>query len=398
MIAIKLSGKEVLTRQTAQLQTWIACLKKKDIGLFRDFLNSPYLNKDDRLLFLFNYFYRAMNNNASRINGKQLLSNLFGTIPKGDSIEKLSKLLPELQKLLKLFFVYQESSDKDNNIYHRALVMNLKKQGSSDLFHKVSEHYRQKLKKQPVSIMQLSEYWWLEHQNYFYQNARHYLADGNVFSKANFYLEKFSLLARLRYYCEYLNRHHLLKDNFIFERLEQKIEKDIQQTEKEPIIQLYITTIQMLKDRENHDLYLQMKGSFKQYQEYLAFADQLVFIKMVIKRCIFCYEKGFANAAEEAYYWVLQGLDANIFLFEGILSDGEYLNVALIAAAAGKFEWQLTFIDNYREYLEENCQDKAYQLAMGYYRFHQGYYQETIKLIKNWFPKYAHEEPILIAK
>jgi hypothetical protein len=85
-------------------------------------------------------------------------------------------------------------------------------------------------------------------------------------------------------------------------------------------------------------------------------------------------------------------VEQEFYLFEGVISDDEYLNLAIMSGVGGAFKFQSYFMDLYAPYLEEDVRHKAWQFAKIYQNFQLSHYQEAAEGLKTLFPPRSQGE------
>ncbi len=393
MKPIRTGGKEIAQNENAVLFSLISPLEKEELDQLRAFLNSEYFNTDQRLAELFDRLSSGYHNPDSYIiSGKALLKNVLGAESGPEDEGSLKKLMKRLEELILEFFIHQEVRTGDSRLAHRAKVAALKRRRDTERFREASEAFREELNALPDSIGKFADRWWLEHQNYFHQNSLTYKKDGEFFQKAFDQFNKFSHALILRYYLEYVNRKNLFSKTLSLQQIETLYQDNQPADSDSSLFELYNIMIDSLQDPGNVDTYLQLKAAYHKRKNQLSGLDILVTIKVAQNVCNYLFQQGWSPASGELFFWAKEGIRQKAFSFDNVISDREYLNMALSAAAAGAFEYQLKFMNAYREELEPQYRDKAYQLALAYLHFHKKEYQQTVDILQEHFPKNTHEE------
>jgi len=393
MKPIRTGGKEIAQSENAVLFSLISPLEKEELDQLRAFLNSEYFNTDQRLAELFDRLSSGYHNPDSYIiSGKALLKNVLGAENGPEDEGKLKKLMKRLEELILEFFIHQEVRTGDSRLAHRVKVAALKRRRDTDRFREASGAFREELNSLPDSIGKFADSWWLEHQNYFHQNSVTYKEDGNYFLAAFDQFNHFSHVLLLRYYLEHVNRENLFQNDDRIRLIEEFYQNLTPTKTSTNLDKVYVRLIDCLLDRGNTEAYLKMKAVYQRHKNRLAAPDILIAIKIAQNICNYLFQKGWPPAPGELLFWAKEGVDQEAFSFENVISDREYLNVALSASAAGAFEYQLKFMNAYREKLEPQYRDKAYQLALAYLHFHKKEYQQTVDILQEHFPKNTHEE------
>ena len=395
VIEIIFEGKTIAKKETDSTLEHLEILQEHEWRDLHRFLLSPYLVPNDRPRTLFHHLKKARENEGQeRINGGPLLKKLFGG-KKYDfdrAERKLASELRELNRLIQDFILYQDIRDTPTD-KARLAVMALKKRQHIPLFQEAVEHFKAQLADAPTTIMRLNAEWWLEHQLYFYHSSEKYREASIHFDRANLKLRDFYHLTALRYYTECINRSYLVnEDPTWFNTYETTLLSDIGLSPDNPVVVTYVSLIDLLKDRDNIDKHHAFKAIFKEHHRQIAPADQLVLVKCAQNAANFAFESGLPNAGYYIFFWARLGVMKNLFLFENMMSDADFLNLALSGALYGKFDWQLNFMNRFRPYVRDSKRDKAYSLALAFYHFHQHNYPEAAAILDNRFTENSHAD------
>ncbi len=388
--AISVNKKEVLKNEKERLLATWSILDKEEMPKVQKFFRWHYPLGNEPEVILFNKLRLAVYNPIQyRVNGRSLINSLFGQIPEEKALKKLGRLLGKLEAALIEYVSHSELTENEF-VRNRVLISGLKKRRNTELLHREAKNFSEILEAAPATIMRKADMWWLSHQLYYHQSINQHTNDSSFFGPALNDLFTFFKLSTLRYYCEYLNRHNLLKSDLEAATLRQYYQLIIQEESRdEPAIQLYQSAAELLSNRDSKPHYREYRVLFSEHFEMLAIPDQLVLLKYGLNTAFYQYEKGDEDMREEMFFWSFTGVEKRIFFFEGVMKADEYINVALSAAAVGKFDIQLSFMEQCKPYLENKEEaEKAYQLTLAYYHFFQGSYHKTLAILNDIYPRY----------
>ena len=76
------------------------------------------------------------------------------------------------------------------------------------------------------------------------------------------------------------------------------------------------------------------------------------------------------------------GIDTEILLLDGVISDHAFLNIVICAAKEKEFDWAQSFIDQHQQYLAPTARMDILTLSQAYLLFHQGAFQNAIAIIR----------------
>lgn len=391
-IKITIAKKEVLKKQTGDLDSIWQALKKEEMPQVRKFLDSPFFNHDQRITELFDRFRTAVyTETQERLNGKTLLDKLFPGTPPEKALKQLGKLLEKLRQLILDYLAHQEIAGAPL-LKGRIQAESLKKRRVSPVFIQETKKLDQLLKKAPASIRQFADSWWLGHLRYFHQTAEQYSRESGQFKTAYKRLLNFFELTFWRYHCENINRGNILTGVQQEEETGQLHSFFSGRQSAEPVVRLYRMAAALLADRDNPHHYGNFKAAMVRDQQKADPEDRLILLKFALNTAFHLYEKGNEAMASELFFWSKTGVDGKLFLLDGVISDDEFLNVALCSAAAGEFTYQERFTEQYGVFLEPAVRQKATLLAHAYSHFYRQDCAKAIGILEEHFGRYAQDE------
>lgn len=369
---------------SAFLESW-KIFSPEEQAEFHYFLLSPYFNKEKRLAELYKRILESHRSGSERINGRPLLKSLFGNMNETNARSQLKRLIRELGELLLEFAAHQELR-LHRRTGLRVKTQALKKRKNTGLFQKAAAQLEKLLESELHTLMIIQDEWWNHHQQYFHQNIDQYKPkDAYHLSSALQKLDFFYHVVLLRYYCEILNRRRILGKETAFHDLENRIEPFLQEDNTQIVIAVYSRLARVLQDPADEERYGQFKTYYQENYPMLAKPDQLVLIKTIFNVWIRHYEAGREDGPREMLFWAKQGVDRGIYIFDGTMSDREYLNIAIAAGLSLEFDFLRKFREDYRQYLEDH-REEAYQMAEVYLLFFEDDLLGVLRILEKYFP------------
>ncbi len=387
-IGIYFFREESFSVESQSLSSLLDTLDDAELVQLKKFLDSPFFcnNQEIRLLFKLLKKYRKDGN--TDVRGEILIDHIWPGIDTDLGIKKLRSRLSRLEKLTEKFISHHELK-QDEILQSKILTSTLKKRNNNFLFKKAASEYLRRLLLQKPTIMKYFDQWWVNHQLHFHQQTEQGRPNAIHLFEGDVNLEKFFLLVKLRYYCEFQNRKNILSDNFEILLPESALHGQC----SEPLISLYRQIIPLIEckqfDEAEFDDFLQ---ELAKYKGELTPADLLSLTKFafnIITRAIRCgNEKAIGNFQKLTQ--IASILD--LYTFERKMADSEYLNLVVMAGMASDFKLQKEFIEQGKEFIEPEKREIAYQLATAYYYFHQNQFENSIEILERPFPKYTQNE------
>lgn len=390
-IKIYYEKKEILKKESAALLEAMKCLAEEEFRQFKVFLRSSFFNRDESVSKLFDRLSTALQKDSTNIRGKDLSKKLF---PGDDDEKGLLKLTEALKKLEQLIFrfisVTEMSADPTQE--QRLLTIGLKKRKHTELFYEAADKFEKMLAQEPPTIMRLSTEWWLDHQRYFHQYAQQSQSDLTWFESSNRKIDLFTHLVKLRYLCESYNRRNVINSGSIVNIPAHLLENPASERQTLAVIWMYQEVLPLVRDQFNLPLARKLLYHLVNKSAELAPADQVVLAKLLFNALLRSINRPNPQGMAQLVALSKHIVRHDLYLFEGVISDDEYLNLAIMSGVGGAFKFQAFFIEQYANHLEENVRDKARRFALVYHHFHLGRYPEAIDGLKHLFPPKTQDE------
>lgn len=378
--------KEILKKELLAVLEIFDCLSDDEYRSFSLFLKSPFFNREEVLHSLFERLRTARVKSSTNLRGKDLIRKLYEIEEEEAGVQKLGDGLKKLEQLLQTFIIQAEVNN-DSQQALRLLTIGLKKRKNTELFYRAAARYEKLIQEEPVTIMRLHAEWWLDHQRYFHQNLRQNRSDIKWFELSDHKLDQFTQLTKLRYLCESFNRRNVLNEGFTVKipvYLLQQLSKEGSTPE---VIWLYERIVPLIEHAYDRVQTRKLLHHFIHKYDQLAPADQIVLAKLLYNVLLRGINVDHAPETSDLLVRLSKFIALNqLYLFEGVISDDEYLNIAIMSGVGGAFKFQSYFIEEYAPYLEDHTRDRAWQFAWVYRHFQLTDYEKAIEGLRSLFP------------
>lgn len=386
-----------------QFAAILSTFSRADFKEFKKILESPFHNTSTRLVPLFEVIKKAFFRlNSEHPNDpkaikwptyKQILKELKAL----DSPIHKNNLQGSLRKLFDLaleFIAIMEYKAHPKNHSRYVLSALNKCLPQSHAPNKMQTIIQKNLDVAEKDIdkqtLRNAEYWHLKHlieveKHIFYKNINRTLS----YSSLNQYLDISYLSQKLKYYSYWLNRkwsrqQHDLGLEVSFQHFGQYFEQFDASLKDFDAIQLFYQAIQHI-----------LKGDEQAYQNFLS------------RIATDCYKDVFEEYELAALYSLalnifarnansnLQFFETAFKLYQRLLGEKllfnkqakmrmlYYKNIATVALKLGKFDWALTFIEDYRTRIVGQYCDNCYHYNMANYYFSKGLWNESLQRLNH---------------
>ncbi len=347
----------------------IKSLSTKDLRGLKDFIASPYFNKNDDIIRFYNYLLKqAPHFKAKAINRNYVYEVVFYT--KKFDEKQFYYLKSNLVKLIEKYLLIKEF-EHDKLMPEYYLLRSAIKRG-------LEKSYAENLRKAKAGLEKhnqseigfyFKKYLFddLENQKFLTSNVRK--AD-NALQRAADNFDHFYLAQKLKYACEILSRNKILKSNYtimLFDELKSHIEntdyRDI------PVIHAYSLIFFILIKRGEEECFSELKKLLKESSWVFKKENLYDLIIYAINYCFAQMRIGNTDYHAEALDLYIVGLDSEVLLNDGVFSPWDFKNIVRLGINLQRYTWTSNFIYNNSNNLPRNSRDNAlnYNLAELYY-------------------------------
>ena len=346
--------------------------EKKEWRRFREFLLSPYFNKREDVLKLYQYIVSTSPDfSEKKLTNEVVFKKIF---PKQTYDDKQLKYV--MNYLLKQTeqFLTQKRIEEEKLLTNNFLLDAL-------MNRQLNKHYHGHLGKIDASLEQSridnANYYFYRYQfadisnwHYANQNLRKY--DQSLQNASN-YLDHFYFLNKLKHSCEMLNRVRVFQGeynpyfiNHVVEYLEQ------QKMEGLPLIAIYLQVYYTFKKENAEKNFEKLKELLLINQNKIPSTEKKTIYLYAINYCV-AQIGAHANRiyyVEECLKLFMFGIEEEFLFTNGYLSPWTFKNVVKLGLNLKRYDWTAQFIQNYYQKLATEFQEDAlhYNLADLAYR------------------------------
>ena len=339
----------------------IELLKSFSVGElreFKDFVASPFFNKNEDLIRLYAYLKNlAPHFSGDALNRKQIYQLLFPEATFND--KKIRYLMSDLLLLIEQYIGFKYCKKQIINPSYYALNAYVDR-GLDKHYQFLLKKTQDKLEKSPYrnTAYFLQEYLIAEVDEHFFLKKQVRKFD-NRLQKVVDSLDLFYLSNKLKYSCEMLNFQKVLSAEYNIE-LGEEIKEYLATSERKevPIIAIYYEIFLMLStDKDIH--YWELKKLLNKYVDITDIQERKLMYFYAINFCIRKVREKEERYVSECLELYLKGIDEEFIFEKGYLSPWTYKNVVKLGLRLKRFEWTEQFIIEHEEKLPENFRKNA---------------------------------------
>lgn len=347
----------------------LSTFSTSELRAFKDFVASPFFNKNEELIFFYDYLKKiAPGFPIKKTRREYIYQALF----KGQKYDEkhLNYLMSFLLKLAEQFIGYTKYKEQgvlpEYHILSSCLDRHLDKH-----YHNIYQKSRKKLDNNPLRD---TEYYYqsfllsqVADRQFGLQKVRRY--DPNI-QEASDNLDLFYLTQKLKYACEMLDREKTLSVDYqqiMLKEIAQYLENFDQ--ESQPAIAIYYQIYLTLTEENGDQHFEKLKTLLYEHTEKFSPFELKEMYLMALNFCIRKVRKKDDRYVEEAFILFKNGIENKLLYENDLLSPWTFKNTIKLGLRLKRFDWIEEFIKTHKDDLDEENRENAlnYNLADLYY-------------------------------
>lgn len=338
--------------QNNKLYSILTQFDKYEQNRLRKFIDSPYFNRNQRLLLLYDLLIDRINDKKEKVLSKDQVWNTIGHSGKLNDV-KLRKDFSDLLKLVERFLaqqVYEKDTLQESNymlesIYERNLLK---------LYSGAIKTARTESERHPTQSAQffLQQYK-LEKNEFHIKETTQTNRDKKNIEIISKNLDIFYFIEKLRFYCYILNSKHISTHTYQLELIDEIIEHvRASSFEEYSVLNIYYQNYLTLTDGSNDKHYFKLKELLEKHS--LTFPKEEAFnlYLSTLNYCIRKINSGSKEFLEEYFEINVDFLKKEIIFLDEYLDPTDFNNIVVAALRLEKYKWVELFIKNYQKKLK----------------------------------------------
>jgi hypothetical protein len=368
--------------QNSKLYSILVDFNKYEQNRLRKFITSPYFNKNESLVLLFDFLTANINIKADNELEKEEIWNAIYPGATYDDV-LFRKNCSDLLKLIESFLAQQIYEE---NPIHQAtyLIEAVGKRKLERLFNSTMKTARRLTDQH---LFKSAEYYLFQFQiekNYYELSEQAYKRTSrkNVEEILNS-LDRFFLAEKLRFYCSVLSQQSIVSYEYkllFIDEIIQYIEK--YSFDEVPPVAIYYQIYKTYTETENAEHYFRLIRLLERYGDLFPKKEAEFMYQAALNYCIRKLNQGSRQFLEEYFNLSVILLQKELLLKDGELSPWDFRNIVVIALRLGKYDWTETFIQDYKSLLPENFRENAVSFNLAQLYFYQKNYDKVIELLQ----------------
>lgn len=349
------------------------------------FLNSPFFNKREDVISLFNFLIQEKEKKKSNLSKENTFSNVY---PNGEfDQKKLYLLISYLFKLMEQFLAFREMSN-NKSLFKLYLGKAYRQKQQPENFQRVLKEGKRILKKQPLRDRNyLRELYDFDFEHYDFIDSK----SGDTKNTLQELADSFDVMyiaEKLKQFCFQVSHQNIINKDYtsnlgyaILQLLEEK-----PQLLEFPAIHIYYLCYQVTTSGEEKYFHLLRKVMDIHSQNFTTTELRNINL-LAINFCIKRMNSGVPEYIREGFELYRSGLKVGLLLENGEISRFTFNNVSVLGIKIGEFDWVEDFIKEYRNKLPIQDRKSIYQYQLAKLRYEQKRYKEAMQLLATFNSK-----------
>ncbi|MEY3367292.1 MAG: hypothetical protein RI973_447 [Bacteroidota bacterium] len=369
--------------QSSKLYSILYNFDKYEQNRLKKFLQSPYFNRNESLVKIFDLLTDHINlGKQGELAKEKVWKKVYPGIPYDDTLFR--KNCSDLLKLIEGYLAQQvyEENPIQQAVY---LIEAVGKRKMERLFNSTLKTAKRlsDLQLYRTATYYLSQYQ-VERNFYDLMELQHdRTAKRNVEEILN-HLDHFYLAEKMRYSCSVLSQQSLVSHEYKLLFIDEIVSYIRQYNfEEVPPISIYYQIYLTYVEAENTDHYYKLIELLEKHGDLFPRNEAEFIYTTALNYCIKKLNQGSHQFLEEYFNVFVILLEKELLITDGELSPWHFRNIVTAALRLGKFEWTANFINEYQSLLPASMRENAVSFNLAMLYFYQKKHDKVIELLRS---------------
>ncbi len=376
-----------LDMRNSKLYTILEQFNKYEQNRLRKFLQSPYFNRDEALIVLFDWLIADINNGKNNCLEKTFIWKQLQPGLDYDDV-RFRKYTSDLTKLIEDFFC-QQLYEQDKLLKANLLVQSVADKKVDKLQSSAMRQAKRVIEEYPYKSALFY------YHNYAIENHYYRLADFETrrdektnFEEISTNLDYFYLSEKLRILCSILSRHGVVAHQYnllIRDEVIDFLEKDAAHYETVPAVGIYLQIYRIYRaiaEPDNDTHYFKLKELLDRYALLFPIEEATEIYTYAQNYCIRRLNQGNQEFAREVVDLYKNMISKDLLVVKGELSPWTFRNAVVLGLRLGEMDWVEEFIHTQKNYLPESMRDNAVTFNLANLYFYKKQYDKVKTLLQ----------------
>lgn len=358
----------------------------KEMKEFGDFVSSPFFNKNQSVVSLFEYLRKLYPDFENDKIDKQYISEKV--FPKTEFNDGFMRtIMFNLSNLAESFIAYQGFKNKQF-AEKRYLLHELNER---DLNRQIEKNMKEIVKQFEEDKVLDSDHYYnkfiLDYEYFYFLTRLHQDKTEKIIKIVDIenlfnHLTYFYLLHTLKLYIYYLNTKSIFRLDFkteliehIIENLKPEFYSDI------PSIDIYYHVLQLHLNEPETTNFFRIKELAAKYEKHLTYDDMAEIYINLENYCKRMIRKGKNEFVSELFKIYETEIEKEYYWIQGKMSIKFYRSAVDIGLKLKKFDWTKKFIEKHKNDLSEESRENSYYYALATYEFAMNNFEKALEIL-----------------
>lgn len=364
--------------KNSKLIELLSSFSKIEMRQFRDFVASPFFNKNEELIPFAESLHKiAPDFSTKNVNKEKIYQQLY---PGTDfDLKKISYLMNYLLKLAEQFLGVNHYL-AESKLPQCHILGELVKRKLDKHYHYLLKKTEQELEREQKEDIDSFYYDYvlsdIAVRHFYNQRVRKF--DPNL-QHASDKLDSFYFLQKLKYSCEMLNRQTIVSADYELPFIEEVKSYVLSQKNISPLISSYLYIMLTLSDPEEESHFHNLMELVKQSSAEFAQESRREVYLYALNYCARKIRKGQQDYRRMMLDLYQEGI-GNKALYDGdYLSHWTFNNVIKLALPLEQYDWIESFIQNYSDSLAPQFKADAQHFNLAELFYHKGEFGKVLE-------------------
>lgn len=347
-------------------------------GLSR-FIRSPFFNKREDIIVLFELLYKTSISNRVALRKEKAFHKIFGKKAPFDA-DKLDYTMSFLLKAIEQFLIV-ENQIKNPTQNTIALLQEYRQLGLPKHFQQTLKLAQKQQKKNPLRDFDYyQQSFEIEMEQYHFLAAQQRTTSKNL-QEVSSKLDLTFLVQKLKDACQLLAHQAVYKQQYDFGLLESilpYIHSHPTLLKEHPSIALYYYYYQAVTKTADEDYFQDFKQVFLEAHQAFESTELRDIYTLALNYCVRKANMGQEQYLEELFSFYEAGLKLGILLENKQLNPFKFNNITKLALKLHKIDWTADFIEKYKKLVDIQYHNTYINNAYAMLYFTQGFYQKSL--------------------
>ena len=350
-----------------------------EINHFKKFLGSPFFNKRQDVILLFEFIIKEKNSPSPDLTKQNAFAHIFPDQKWAE--QNMYNLLSYLYKLMEQFLAVRAISN-NKPLLKLYLGKAYREKRQKESFQRALKEGKQILEKQTLrDRAYMSQNYEIGLEYYDYIASKSGSPENNLQELADQF-DVMYIAEKLKQFCFQVSHQRIFNKKYSsgFRQSILQLVEEHSELQNYPAIQIYYSCYQAATT-EDEKYFQQFRNMILVHANRFTIGEMRDIHLMAINFCIKKMNTGKTKYIREAFELYRLGLEKEYLIENGELSKFTFMNIVFIGMKLEEYDWVEHFINIYRKNLARNIQQNIYQYLLATLRYEQKKYKEAMQLL-----------------